>query len=1135
MKNAASRPTVLVLLLASLALAPIAGAADKTETSVVRGRVTGPDEKAVAGAVVRLVPSREDDEAARRRARRGLPSKPVVVKTGEDGSFEAKGLDGTKFDARVEAKGFAPSVNEGIPAGASLRVRLKSGIPLAGSVVDLGSRRAVPGASIRVFDSGAARFGDEAAIAATADENGRFVVPDLPVGKARLEAWAPGKAKAVLDDVVVAPEKEGEAKKPDPIVYLRPGASVAGRVVDPAGKPVAEADVQLVPSGGMFAFWRSGAGRPDTTDESGKFAFEGAPAGSKFRVAASKEGYARKESAEFTVEAGRDRADLEIRLEATATLVFRMLDADERPVTDVAVTPERSDEREGRRGRFGFGAIAEDRIEKGEDGTITVRGLDPGRFDLSIEPWGYDPIEREDVRLTAGQTTDLGTLRAREGVGIAGRVLDPEGATIADATVSGVWMDGDRPSFRSVRTKKDGTWKLSGIGDRPARQLTARAKGFSAAEKQGAMPGDRNVDFTLERAAAIVGKVLLPDGSAPPAFRVKAHEEAGARRDQTFMMRRVGFGRDEETFSDPSGHFRLEGVDPGKVTIEATADGWAPARKKGVEAVAGRDAEVGTLVLDPGRTLRGRVLDARDDSPLPGAIVSLATPQGPMRFRFGDSEGPAAMTDLGGAFTISGLETRTYAASVQHPDFAPGQASVEVPADRDPADLLVRLSRGGTLTGTVRDASKAPVEGASIVAMLGMMEGEPRDAMTGPDGVYKFERLAPGTYGVIRAPGRGRIVLGMGMKQAVVRDGETTVLDFDEKAAITLRGRVLRGGKSVPGAVLVFAQGAGAFPMGTVKTTQSNADGGYEIGLDAAGEYTVIVQTDGAFRGGAPVRIQVPDEPEPVRDVVVSVGGIAGRVVDSSGKPLPGVMVSARRDGASPNDPTAGSGSGTRPDGTFSIESIAPGTYRVTASAQGFRTAEEYPVLVSDEAATPPLEIRLEPGRDLRGRVVDPSGGGIAGALVVAAPAGSLERTAIPASTDVNGAFVLTAPSDGAVDVAAFARGYAPARASGVDPASSEPVLVVGQGGRLRMTVLDRDGKPLPGVSVTAAASPPFLGSDLALFLGRPAPTGPDGTTTAGPLAPGGYEISVRLGARTATATVAVPDGGEAAITITLP
>ncbi len=87
----------------------------------------------------------------------------------------------------------------------------------------------------------------------------------------------------------------------------------------------------------------------------------------------------------------------------------------------------------------------------------------------------------------------------------------------------------------------------------------------------------------------------------------------------------------------------------------------------------------------------------------------------------------------------------------------------------------------------------------------------------------------------------------------------------------------------------------------------------------------------------------------------------------------------------------------------------------------------------------------------------------------------------------------------------------------------------------MRVTVLDRDGTPLPGVSVTAAASPPFLGSDLAVFLGRPAPTGPDGTTTAGPLAPGGYEVSVRLGARTATATVAVPDGGEAAITITLP
>jgi protocatechuate 3,4-dioxygenase beta subunit len=792
----------------------------------------------------------------------------------------------------------------------------------------------------------------------------------------------------------------------------------------------------------------------------------------------------------------------------------------------------------GRRARAmgGGRVVPEDRIEIGQEGNVRVRDLDPGRFDVTVLPWGYAEIQREGVRLKAGETSDLGILRVREGNFVSGRVVDPEGSPVGSARVFALWMDGDRPRTRVVTARADGTWKLAGLGEAPLRQLRAFARGYSAEEKSGALPGDRNVDFVLEPAGVVLGRVIRPDGTAPPAFRVKVHEEAGSRPETGFMRRLSFAGDGEEVFADPTGNFRLDTVEPGTVTLEATAEGWAPARKTGVQVASGVETEAGTLVLDPGRTLRGRILDARDDVPLPGAVVTVLTAQGPMRFRFGASSEPTAISDMGGVFRLSGLESRAYTAIVDHSDYAPYQTQVEIPEDEDPPELVVRLGRGGVLTGTVRDASKQPVEGANLIAMLGMMEGDLREAATGPDGVYRFEGLAPGTYRVMRTPSGDRLVVGLGMKQAIVREGETTVLDFDEIAPITLRGTVLRGGNPVPGATLVFAQGTGAFPMGDVKSASSGADGRYEVGLEASGAYTVIVQSEGLSRRGSSVEILVPEGPQPVVDIVLRVGSISGRVVNESAEPVAGAIVSARRgDDGAPGG--FGSGVGTRPDGTFTLDSLEDGAYRITASAAGYETGEAGPILVQDGTSDAEVEIRLETGRTIRGVVLDPRGGPVQGASVAAFPSGSSDAPFLPSSTDVNGAFVLTAPSDGPIDLVAVARGYAPARASGIVPEEtadgSGVVLRVSSGGRIRIRVVDGSGAPVVGARVSVSASPPYPGSSLAVFVSGNLVTGPEGSATATSLAPGSYAVVAESAGQRTQRTVSVAEGQETDVTLT--
>jgi hypothetical protein len=452
---------------------------------------------------------------------------------------------------------------------------------------------------------------------------------------------------------------------------------------------------------------------------------------------------------------------------------------------------------------------------------------------------------------------------------------------------------------------------------------------------------------------------------------------------------------------------------------------------------------------------------------------------------------------------------------------------------------MVRLSRGGTLTGTVRDAQKLPVPNASIMVMQGM-GGTPQSTATGEDGVYKLERLTPGSYRVLRLPEGGRIAItiGPGMKTVDIKEGEVTVLDFDEAAKITLTGRVLRGDRPVPGAMLMFFAGDGTVGTATdMKTANAESDGRFQIGLDKPGLYTVVVQGMEHMMSRASVRLQVPDQPQVAQDVVISAGGIAGVVTGSDNSPVVNAVVRATPEPAPQQPRIGGSGSQTKPDGSYAIEGLDSGTYKVRAMAPGKKPAEAT-ATVGEDGATARVDLRLEPGRSLRGRVVDPRGNGLLGATVMAAPAGSSSFDMnMMGTTDVNGSFELIAPSDGPLDVTALPGGYAPVRASNVvapeDPDAPGIMLSASSGGRIRFRVVGADGKGRSGVRLRLRPQPDFPGSMMALL--KQPQSDENGFATADLLTPTTYVATVDNHPDVAPVTVAVSEGGTVETTVSVP
>lgn len=1128
---------------ATPAPAPTAPAASAAAGATISGKVSGPDGKPLAGAVVRAIPMAQRATGMMRGAPPDVP-KAVVGKTDASGEFKLEGLTGSSFAVRAESKGLAPADADGIPAGARTQLRLKAGLPVYGRVLDLTSRRPVAGAAVSAIESDATRFGRDAAHTTTSADDGTFKIVDCAPGIVAVDAIAPGKARTTLDRVTVKPVPAGEEPKPDVnTLFLRPGGRLAGRVVGGDGKPVVDAIVTANPSDGKLIAMLKDARLAQRSDASGKFAFDGIVAGNKYNLRASKPGFAADEEGPFVIEAGSDRSDVEMKIDAGAQLTFRLVTADDAPVKDVDLRVQSQDGPRRRGLAFGAGDVDRDKINPQGDGKFLVKALEPGTFDVTLAPPDFGDIVKEGVKLKSGETVDLGTLRAKESKSVGGKITDATGQPVVGASVSGLWFDATTPHSRETKSGADGRYKISGLGDEPMRNLWVRAEGFAQGSKEGASPGDNAVDFVLEKTGSVVGKVELAAGGVPPAFRVQAFPEAKEGQERGGFRIVVRAGADEDkVFTDPSGNFRLDGVDPGTVTITALTDGKTPARKSGVVVGAEQVVDVGTLKLDDGRTLRGRVVAAKDEAPIAGATITVTQPSGFGRMMGSEPPAGAAISALDGHFEISGLETRTYAIDAGQPDYSPNSGRVDIPADHDPEDYVIHLSKGGTLTGTVRDAGHQPIANTGVLLVTPGRGDGPQNATTGMDGRYSFEKLTPGEYTVIRAPtGGGPLMLFGGMKQVAVREGETTVYDIDEASKISLTGRILRGGQPVPNASVFFSTPDPSGEAADLKQSRSDADGKYQIGLDKAGTYMAMVSlTGGGFFGGgrSAVSIEVPDQPNPVVDITMKAASISGHVTNGDGKPVSGAVVTAAPLGGSSTDRPRGLQDMSDPDGKYEIGGLTAGSYKLTVAAGGYRNAEVPQVAIANDDDTPSVDVKLDSGRTARGRVIDAGGNGISGAMVMAAPAGTVStgRDALPTTSDVNGGFVITVPADGPIDLSAVAAGFPPARLVGVVPEDgTDLVLKAPRGARERITVLSADGKPVAGARVACRAVPDFLGSGFLNFLNSVPPTGADGGTVVTSLGPGSYELTVSLGTAKATKAFTLGEGADGADVVTLP
>ncbi len=528
-----------------------------------------------------------------------------------------------------------------------------------------------------------------------------------------------------------------------------------------------------------------------------------------------------------------------------------------------------------------------------------------------------------------------------------------------------------------------GTYTLIADDDGAA---STRSKGIEV--KGGEGPED--VEIVLPSAQAISGKVLN-DAGEPLAGAALSLLQQNSRQ---FGWNQPG---PAVATSGADGTFVLEDAGPGNWTVRATAPGLMDA-----SAVAKGGAKDIVLTLKVGLTISGIVVSDPDGAPLPDVPVTA----NPSVHDSGSWVNIQATTGPDGRFTLRGLRDRPHEVTAGQAwgegtgDLVPTTVSrVQPPKD----DLRIAVPHGGTIAGRLLDAVKGtPLGGLNVMVQRELAEGaspagnQQRWGQVKPDGTFRISGLIHGTYTLMF----NSYNQGAGVAPTTVKGVAAGTLDLVVRAGegVPITGRVQDEDGSVPKGrnlhIMVMPRGLktqGWSPE--MQWAQVKEDGTFATQpLDPSREYDLTVAglpqgrlatLQGVRPGGAEVTLRA-----------TAGGTIAGRVLDGEGKAVgKGVPVRAQMDGAPMMWGTGNSAWGqTADDGTFTLQGLAAGQFRVTAGGPGSPWQPAVAEGLHGPGATG-VEVRVQAGFTLSGRLVDGAGSAASIEHVLAAPEGGGDQS----------------------------------------------------------------------------------------------------------------------------------------------
>jgi large repetitive protein len=503
--------------------------------------------------------------------------------------------------------------------------------------------------------------------------------------------------------------------------------------------------------------------------------------------------------------------------------------------------------------------------------------------------------------------------------------------------------------------------------------------------------------------------------------------------------------------TDTAGAFSITGVAAGFHSIAATAPGFVASTPATFNVAAAGSTVTRDISLTPlpaGKTISGTVTDSVLGTPLAGAKVYLRTGGGG-----GGTLLDSATAAANGTYAIDSVQPGTYRLVASAAGHTPKtQLGVVVAATPVTQNFqLVGLPAGIIISGTVTDSVQGtPLAGATVELRMGMGGGTlVKTATAAANGTYSIDSVVPGTYRLVASAGghTGKTVTGIVVAAAPITQNFQLV---GLPAGIIISGLVTDSVKGTPLAgAKVYLRTGGGGGIVVVDSATTAANGTYTIDSVQPGTYSLNATAAGHTAktvNGVVVAAATVTQNFELVGLPAGVA-ISGTVTDSvRGTPLAGAKVYLR---------TGGGGGGTLLDsataaanGTYKIDSVQPGTYRLVASATNHTTKTVNGVVVAAVAITQNFQLVGLPGVDISGNVADSSSGmPLSGAVVRLLQGVVLVDSAIVAA---NGSYVLSSVPAGTYSISASASGHQTKTVTGLVVANASItqnfLLVVGVG-----------------------------------------------------------------------------------------